>query len=134
IVRGKKLRNGEVVFVANMGGQAQATRMDSRTQKAIKTFNINQVASLFGNMEVLPGGGILVPDWQQNPHRVVEYDGEGKTVKSFNVQFPLGATRLPNGNTLVNSQNPGRVIEFDRDGREIWTHQCDGVVFNARRR
>jgi hypothetical protein len=50
------------------------------------------------------------------------------------VQWPLGALRLPNGNTLVTCQNPGRVIELDRKGDPIWTHACDGNVFNARRR
>ena len=39
-----------------------------------------------------------------------------------------------NGNTLVTCQNPGRVIELDRKGEPIWTHACDGNVFNARRR
>jgi hypothetical protein len=45
-----------------------------------------------------------------------------------------GATRLPNGNTLVCCQNSTRVIEFDRSGQEVWALQCEGPVFNARRR
>jgi hypothetical protein len=134
IVRGKKLRNGEVVFVANTGANAIVTRMDSRTNKAIKTFNISQVGSLFGNMDVTPAGGVLVPDWQHQPHRIAEYDRDGKALKAFSVMWPLGASRLPNGNTLVCCQNPGRVIEFDRNGRELWTHPCEGQVYNARRR
>jgi hypothetical protein len=132
VVRGKKLRNGEVVMVVNAGNVGIFTHMDAKS-KIIKTFNINAVNSLFGSMDVLPGGGILVPDLQRQ--RVVEYDKDGKELKGFNnVQWPLGALRLPNGNTLVTCQNPGRVIELDRKGDPIWTHACDGNVFNARRR
>jgi HEAT repeat protein/outer membrane protein assembly factor BamB len=132
VVRGKKLRNGEVVMVVNAGNTGVFTHMDAKN-KVIKTFNINAVNSLFGSMDILPGGGILVPDMQRQ--RVVEYDKDGKELKSFNnVQWPLGSLRLPNGNTLVTCQNPGRVIELDRKGEPIWTHACDGNVFNARRR
>lgn len=129
IMRAVKLRNGEVVFITNTG---VLSRIEGKTQRVLKTFNVGQPQILFGGIDVLPNGHILVPHFQGN--RVVEYDGEGKQVKTFNVQWPNSAQRLPNGNTLVASQNSRRVVEFDRTGREIWSHQCDGSVFNARRR
>jgi hypothetical protein len=132
VVRGKKLPGGDVVFISNNGNVGVCTRLDSKSNKIVKSFNINPVHSLFGSMDVLPGGGVLVPDLQRQ--RVVEYDRDGKEVKSFNVPWPLGAIRLPNDHTLVTVQNPGRVIELDRKGAEVWSHQCDGNVFNAKRR
>jgi hypothetical protein len=90
------------------------------------------VPVLFGSMDVLPNGNVLVPDFQQN--RVVEYNGEGKQIAQFNVQWPNSALRLPNGNTLVASQNTRKVMEFTRDGRIAWEYSSDGMVFNAKRR
>ena len=128
IFRGKKLRNGEVVFITNGG---QLTRMNA-TQQVLKTFNVGNIPVLFGSIDLLPNGGVLVPDFQQN--RVIEYDGEGKIVTQINVQWPNSVMRLPNGHTLVGSQNTRRVIEFDARGQEVWSHNTDGMVFNTRKR
>lgn len=132
LMRGTKLRNGEVAFIANTGNGGMFTRMEAKTQKILKTFPVNPVFNVYGGIEVLPSGGVLVPDLQRQ--RVVEYDADGKEVKSFHAQNPLGASRLPNGHTLVAAQAPGRVVEFDRNGREVWSFQADGNVFNAHRR
>lgn len=129
IFRAKKLRNGEVVFITNNGA---FTRMEAKTQKVLKNFNVGQVPVLFGSIDMLPNGGVIVPDFQQN--RVVEYDAEGKQVSAFNVQWPNSVMRLPNGNTLVASQNTRKIIEFDRTGREAWSHTLEGMPFNAKRR
>src|SRR5205807_9752103 len=108
------------------------TRMEGKTQKIQKTFNVGQVNVLFGSIDVLPDGGVIIPEFQQN--RVVEYNADGKQMKTFNVQWPNSVMRLPNGNTLVASQNTRRIAEFDRGGREVWTHTLDGMPFNAKRR
>ncbi len=131
LVRGKKLRNGEVAFIANQG-QGIFTRMDNKNN-VIKSFNVNPVNSLFGSMDVLPDGGVLVPDWQRQ--RVVEYNKDGKEVKAINnVQWPLAAHRLSNGNTLITTQNPGSVKEYNAKGDVVMSFAADGAVFNARRR
>ena len=132
LFRGKKLRNGEVVFIVNQGNGV-VTRMDTKKNKVINSFNVGPVGSIFGNMDVLPNGGIIVPDW--NSRRVIEYDKDGKEVKAFNTgQWPIAAVRLPNGHTLATTQNPGRVIEFNANGQEVWAHQLEGPIWNARRR
>lgn len=129
IFRAKKLRNGDVVYITNSG---QYVRVD-KNQKTVKQFQVAQIAVLFGSIDLLPNGGLVVPDFQQN--RVVEYDGDGKQVASFNVQWPNSVQRLPNGNTLVASQNTRRVAEYDRAGREVWLYTPEnGMPFNARRR
>ncbi len=129
IFRARKLRNGEVVFVTNNG---MFTRIEAKTQKVLKTFQVGQVPVLFGSIDVLPDGGVLIPDFQKSS--VVEFNANGKEVNSFKVNWPNSVMRLPNGNTLVASQNTRRIAEYDRTGREVWSHVLDGMPFNARRR
>jgi hypothetical protein len=106
--------------------------MDAKTQKINKSFNVTGVQVLFGNMEVLPNGNIIVPHYQQQ--RVVEYDKDGGQVATFNTNWPNSVVRLPNGNTLVASQNSRSIVEFDTNRNQVSTHQTDGMVFVARRR
>ena len=79
----RKLRNGDVAYVTNNG---MFTRMEGKTQKVITTFNVGQIPVLFGSIDVLPSGGVLIPDFQFN--RVIEFGADGKQLKSFNVQLP----------------------------------------------
>jgi hypothetical protein len=130
IFRGQKLRNGDVVFIT---AQGILTRLDPKNNnKVLKSFNIGQLGSQFGNFEVLPNGNYLVPVYGNQ--RVVEFDPNGKQVWSANIQNPTSAQRLPNGNTLVSSQVTRRVVELDRNGQEVWSFQGEGQVFMARRR
>jgi len=130
IFRAKKLANGEIAIITASG---QYLRIEGATQRVLKNFQVAPVPVLFGSMDVLPNGNVLVPDFQQN--RVVEYNGEGKLLPlQINVQWPNSAIRLPNGNTLVASQNTRKIMEFDRAGRNVWQYDSDGMVFNARRR
>jgi HEAT repeat protein len=129
VFRARKLPTGEVAFITNQGAYQ---RIDGKTQAVRKSFQVAPIPVLFGNMDVLPNGNVIVPDFQQN--RVVEYNAEGKQVHQINVQWPNSATRLPNGNTLVASQNTRKVIEFNRGGQIVWEYNADGMVFNARRR
>jgi DNA-binding beta-propeller fold protein YncE len=129
IFRAKKLANGEIALITSAG---QYLRIEAATQRVLKTFQVAPVPVLFGSMDVLPNGNVLAPDFQNN--RVVEYNGEGKHVALFNVQWPNSAVRLPNGNTLIASQNTRKVMEFDRGGRVVWEYASDGMVFNAKRR
>ncbi len=130
IVRGRKLRSGEVVFITTSG---LVTRIDGASKQVRGTFNIQPMPVLFGGIDILPGGNLLVAEFQQN--RVVEYTKDGKQAGApIVVQWPNSATRLPNGHTLVASQNSRKITEFDRNGREVWAFNTEGTVFNARRR
>lgn len=128
IFRAKKTRNGDIVYITNMGA---LTRVDS-SGKVMKQFQVSNIPVLFGSIDVLPNGNILVPDFQQQ--RVVEYDSNGNQISMISTAWPSSAMRLPNGNTLVASQNARRVSEFNREGQVVWTHDVEGQVFNARRR
>lgn len=128
IFRARRTRSGDLVYVTNAGN---LVRLDS-AGKTVKEFQVPQIPVLFGNIDILPNGNVLIPDFQQQ--RVVEYDGNGQQVTAFNTQWPSSAMRLPNGNTLVASQNTRQVREYNRAGQVVWSHDIDGQVFNARRR
>ena len=71
--------------------------------------------------ERLPGGNLLVAD--QGHDRVVELDGEGRTVWQYGqpgaatfLSGPASACRLPSGATLIADAGNRRVVEVDRDG------------------
>lgn len=131
IFRARKLRTGEVAFVTNTGTYI---RMDPKTKKTNKSFAVGQIPVLFGSIDVLNNGHVVVPDF--NRHRVAEFDADGKEVKSFGVvQFPNSVQRLPNGHTLVCSQNNRRVVEYDVMGNQVWEFAVpDGQPYNMRRR
>jgi hypothetical protein len=133
IFRGRKLRNGEVVFIT---AQGVLTRVDPKTNKTLGTFNVGPMGSQFGSFEVLPNGNFLVPVY--GTQEVVEFDPKGEAKWRANVstlvQWPTSAQRLPNGNVLVSSQVSRRIVEIDRSGREVWSHNADGQVFMVHRR
>lgn len=132
IIRARKLPNGDVCFITNQGVNGTYTRMEAKTQKTIKSFNVTGVQVLFGCMDVLANGNIIVPHYQQQ--RVVEYNQDGGQVATFNLNWPNSVVRLPNGNTLIASQNTRQIVEFDTNRNQVATHTCDGQVFVARRR
>jgi hypothetical protein len=129
IYRARKLRGGDVVLVTSSG---KLTRLDGKSQKILKTFDVGAIPVPFGSIDVLPDGGVLVPDFHQE--RVVEYSADGQQVRTFSVQKPNSVMRLPNGHTLVASHDNRRVAEFDSSGREVWNHILEGMPFNATRR
>ena len=128
IYRGRKMRNGDYVIVTTQG---EVIRFDAK-QKEILTFPVGFLGNLYGSLEELSNGNLLLPLYQQN--KVVEYDGKGKEVWSVVLQNPTSAQRLPNGNTLISSQFQRKVLEVDRNGREVWAFTAEGPVFAARRR
>jgi HEAT repeat protein len=127
IFRARKLPTGEVVFATN----TQCFRMDPKTQKINSQFNIIPLQLVFGAMDVLPNGNILLAHYQQN--RVNEYDKTGTQVANVQFNWPNSVVRLPNGNNLVSSYNQRRVAEF-KGNQAVWEYQAGGIVFVTRRR
>lgn len=133
IVRARKLPGGEVAYITNQGGNALYTRLEARTNKNIHSFVIGPVQMLFGSMEVLPNGNIIVPHYNQQ--RVVEYNDKGQQVGNpIQLNWPNAVSRLPNGNNLVTSYQQRQVYEYNGNNQQVWNYQTDGIVFVARRR
>jgi hypothetical protein len=131
IFRGRKLRDGDVVFIT---AQGVLTRIDPRANNKVKlSFSVGQMGSQFGSFEVLPNGNYLIPVY--NLQEVIEFDAKGTVKWRARTPWPTSAQRLPNGHTLVASQSSRRVVELDRNGRESgWSYPAEGQVFMARRR
>jgi HEAT repeat protein len=127
ISAGRRLPDGRMLVVS--GGQC--VLLDT-SGKAVKTFHVGTVYTLGGNIDVLPGGRVLVPEYSQN--RVAEYDLDGKLLWQAHVRFPISAVRLANGNTLVVSMTERKVVELNREGREVWSHAAEGRLWRARKR
>jgi outer membrane protein assembly factor BamB len=128
IMTGQKLRNGQIVFITNAGAMI---RLDS-TGKEIKTCNVQPPQIFLTNLEALPNGRVLVPQYSNN--KVAEYDSDGKVVWEATAQQPTSVQRLPNGHTLVGSLYSQQMIELDRQGKEVTQTRLDGRVTRVRRR
>jgi hypothetical protein len=128
IAAARRLRDGQIVLVTS-GGILQ--RLDARGRMT-KSFHAGSVYALGGNIDILPGGRVLVPLYRE--HRVVEYDLEGAVRWQAKVQYPSSAVRLPNGNTLVVSMLRHHVVELTHDGNEVWSYRTDGRPWRARKR
>ena len=89
------------------------------TGKEVKTVPVGPMH--LNGIDALPNGRVLVA--QINNNRVVEVDGEGKTVWEATVQQPTSAVRLANGNTLVACQNMHQVVELNHSGKVVWEYK-----------
>jgi hypothetical protein len=123
----RRLRDGQTVLVYS----GQLTRLDANG-KPVKTFAVGLVYPLGGNIDVLPNGHVLVPEYKND--RVVEYDTDGKAVWQARAETPISAVRLPNGNTLLVGMRSPAAVEIDRQGREVWSQTTEGRLWRARRR
>jgi hypothetical protein len=128
ILAAQRARTGEVVLVTMTG---QCIRLDAAGNE-VKSFPAGVNYFMGMNIEVLPNGRILVPQFNNN--RVVEFDPDGKVVWEAAVPNPNSVMRLPNGNTLVGSMIAQRAVELDRSGKEVWDYRADGRLLRVRRR
>jgi HEAT repeat protein len=86
--------------------------------------------------EMLPGGRVLI--CESTGRRITERNTKGEVLKEITIPptlvmgQPIGAQRLPNGNTLLTGRTS--VAELDRDGKAVWTyHSTRGTVYSARK-
>ena len=76
---------------------------------------------------------MLLPQIWNN--KVFEHDPEGKVVWEANVQQPVSASRLPNGNTLIALQSwPAKVVELDKTGKQVWEYSPPTQAGRVKRR
>jgi hypothetical protein len=72
----------------------------------------------FRRVRMTPAGTLLASHLDSNV--VAEYDWNGRNVWSVKAAKPWSATRLANGNTLINSAGKGTVTEVNKNGDTIW--------------
>jgi hypothetical protein len=126
IMAATRMRDGQIVCTTAAG---TCLRLDA-TGKELRTFAIGSVA--LGSLEVLPGGRLLIS--QYNNNKVAEYDLDGKLLWEAAVTQPLSAFRLPNGNTVVSSYGGFQLLELDRTGKTVWDHKPGARPGRVKRR
>jgi HEAT repeat protein len=126
IKRARKLPGGDILLITELGVR-RFVRID-RFGKQIKSFGV-EVETSGGRIDLTAAGNVLIPELHN--HRVVEFDMNGKIVRSLAVQQPITAAVLPNGHILVTSMSQKRAIEFDRAGKEVWEYKRDTRVTRA---
>jgi HEAT repeat protein len=128
ILAGRKLPDGQMILVTTSW---MHVRLDA-TGKELRSTRLTNVQFSGGQVDVLPDGGLLLP--QSHLNKVVECDAEGRVVADFSsVQQPNSAVRLVNGNTLIVSQYPSRIVELDRSGNVVWDCKENFHATRARR-
>ena len=80
----------------------------------------------------MPGGRFLVG--QNNLQKVVEFDGDGKTVWDCPLSNANSVERLPTGNVLACSWADKRVVEITRGGKVLWELPLGGGPLRIQRR
>lgn len=124
----QRARNGELTLVTNAG----LVRVLDAAGKELRSFQAGQIYTMGSNVELLPGGRVLLPLYRDN--RVAEFDATGKVVWQATVPSPTSVVRLPNGNTLVGSALQSKAVELNREGREVWSYTLEGRPWRVRKR
>lgn len=127
IMGGRRMPNGDIVFVTQWNGQANQPnifRLAGKDGKEVgKPLSMGRVQQ-YQSIDATGDDKILVNEY----NRVVEYDLKtGKEVWKYDVNNPTSAQRLPNGNTLITYMytpqgQPGKVIEVDTSGDIVWDY------------
>lgn len=128
IATAQRLRDGQILMV-DIAGMLRHLGPDG---KELNAFKVGQLYSLGCNIEVLPGGRVLVPAYREN--RVVEYNLEGKVLWQADFPSPVSVAPLPGGNVLAVGLGKMRVVELDRAGREVWAMDLTSRPWRARKR
>lgn len=128
IVAAQRLHDGHMV-IACAGGTCHVLDPQGRE---LKNFRVGQLYTMGANLDVLPGGRVLVPLFAEN--LVAEFDFDGNQLWKATVARPTSAVRLPGGNTLVVSYLDNRVVEITPEGTEVWAYATDGRPWRARQR
>ena len=123
-----------VLFIQN-GDPATLRVVNISTNRTVREFplptgNPKSVHGHFRHARLTAAGTILVAHMDNK--KVAEYDSSGKEIWSYAIDSPWSASRLPNGNTLVNnwvnvwnttvdpSNGPVQALEFTPAKKLVW--------------
>ena len=126
IMAGRRLPNGETIFVTTQFQGVNGFRLNEKGEDAKKNHQFGRIQQL-QSMDVIGEDRVLVCEW----NRVAEYDLKtGKEVWKHDCpqNSAQSCQRLPNGNTLISLLNQNQVIEVDPNGEVVWEYQAkDGL-------
>jgi hypothetical protein len=124
IMSGRRLPNGDVVFVTNTFQAPNCFRLDAKLKDTGKSHTLGRIQSP-QMIDVIGDEKVLVCEFDQ----VVEYDLKtGKAGWAHKIAQPTSCQRLPNGNTLIACINQSQVVEVNPAGEVVWEYQSkDGL-------
>lgn len=130
ILAGRRLPNGETIFVTNALQGGNCHRLDAKLKEVGKPITIGRIQNqAFVGMDVVDENTILVCE----PDKVAEYDLKtGKVGWKHSINLPTSVQRLPNGNTLIASLNMNRAVEVDPSGEVVWEYRATNGLRVAR--
>lgn len=126
IVTGRRLPNGETLFVTSTAQGPNCYRLDDQLRLVGQPLTLGRFTNgVMAGIDVTPGGKLLVTHQKQ----VVEYDlKDGKSVWTYDQDFVTSVQRLPNGNTLLSTVNANRAFEVTPDREIVWEYTSpDGM-------
>lgn len=127
ILTARKLPNGQIALITRKWA---FLRLDTRGN-VLKTAQLQYPSNAIDRHEILDNGGVLVAIPFNNT--VIEYNPDGKVVRTFRAKSPYSVVRLPSGNLLL-TEGEGKVVEINRDGRKVWEYDPKtGVGLGAHR-
>ncbi|MFO0877305.1 MAG: HEAT repeat domain-containing protein [Gemmataceae bacterium] len=126
IMRAKKLPNGDVIMVTQLGA-TRFLRIDSQGRE-VRSFPV-EVGTSGGRLDLTSRGNVLIPEMYSN--RVAEYDATGKVIREIRIPQPIACVALPNGNVIITSMTEKRAVEIDPADRPAWEYRRDTRVTRA---
>jgi HEAT repeat protein len=120
-------RNGLIALITSQNMIIELDSKGRELKRVPVTTNGN-----WCSVERLSNGHYLVAATWQN--KVMELDGQGKSVWDCSVQGACSASRLSNGHILVACMSGKRVVEVDRSQKTVWEKATEGRPFHAHRR
>jgi hypothetical protein len=135
ILCGKRLPNGETIFVTMAQQGENCFRLDAKGKLVGKGITVGRMQNIgiIVNMDTVGEESILICE----SDKVAEYELKtGKQTWKYSMNLPTSVQRLPSGNTLIASLNQNRAVEVDPSGEVVWEYRAkDGLqVSKAYRR
>jgi hypothetical protein len=100
-----------LVIVFNWGGNHRVAEFDAAGKPRWNIANLPNPVDAY----ILPGNRVLIADYSDN--RVTERNFKGEVLWQKQVQGPINAQRMPNGNTFIATMSS--IMEVDKTGKEV---------------
>ena len=113
------LTNGNILV--NECGAGRVTELTPKGE-SVRSFDVKAKGKGHATARLIrltPQGTVLVAECYS--HKLREYDLTGALLKEWDFQMVYGASRLPNGHTLVSCYKPAAVYEVTPEGKTVWS-------------
>jgi HEAT repeat protein len=128
VMAARRARDGRIVCLTADG----QCRILDESGRQLKKFAAGHEGNSIGGIDLRPNGHILIACNEGG--KVVEFDEEGRQLRSMDAPGIVTASHLPNGRLLAAMRNPRHIYELDGSGNIVWEYKGAGNNYRARRR